>query len=118
MQSKITHEIGLIAASGRKATAGHEQEDHRTVDFVAGSEVESGLIFRGTKRPLIIELHVHFEFRSQIVPQYQACEQAVRSFTDKLITDLIIHVDRAEFLGELEGVIPRRTASFGLLRKS
>ena len=50
-----------------------------------------------------IELHVHFEFWSEIVAEYEAGEPAVRSFVDELITDFVIHIDRAKFPGEFDG---------------
>lgn len=33
----------------------------------------------------------------------EAGEPAVRSFVDELITDFVIHIDRAKFLGKFEG---------------
>lgn len=40
LHAEITKEIRLIAAGWFQAASGHEQKDHRTVEFVARSEIE------------------------------------------------------------------------------
>ena len=103
MKPEVTDETGLIGTGGFEAASGHEQEDYRAMDLVAGAEADRGLVCRGMKSALVVELHVPFELGSEIVADYQAGDPAVRSLVDELITDFVIHVDGAEFSGELEG---------------
>ena len=46
LNAEITEEIGLIAAGGFEAASGHEEKDHRAMDFVAPAEIDSGLALR------------------------------------------------------------------------
>jgi hypothetical protein len=43
LKPEITQEIGLVAAGGFQAASGHEQEDHRTMNFIAKPKVDGGL---------------------------------------------------------------------------
>src|ERR1039458_6580274 len=102
LNTEIAEEIGLIAARGFEAASGHEEKYHRAMDFVAPPEVDGGLVPGRMERSLGIDLNVALEFWSEIVAKYEAAEPPVRSFMDKLITDLVIHINRANFLGEFE----------------
>lgn len=102
LNTEISLEIGLIAACGFEASPGHEQENDRAVDFVAAPNVEAGLVEGGMERALVVEFHVAFELRSEIVADYQAGEPAVRPFVDRRVTEFEIHADGAEFLRELK----------------
>ena len=42
-------------------------------------------------------------FLRELVADDEAGQPAVRSLVDRLITDFVVHIDRAEFLGEFEG---------------
>ena len=50
-----------------------------------------------------IDLHVHFEFFRELVADDEAREPAVRSLVDELITEFVVHINRAEFLRKFEG---------------
>ena len=73
------------------------------MDLVASTQIDRRLAVEGMEGALGIELHVHFEFRGEIVAEDKAGDPAVRSFVDKLITDFVIHIDGANFLREFEG---------------
>jgi hypothetical protein len=126
LNAEVTEEIGLIAAAGFEAASGHEKKDHRWTEFVASAEIYGGLVLGRMESSLGIELHVAFEFWGEIVADHETGEPSVRSFVDKLIPDFVIHVAGPNFLENskgrrktsLAGVMPRWTASLGLLRNS
>jgi len=103
LNAEITDEIGLIGVGGIEAASGHEEKDHRAMDFVASAKVYSGLDVGRMESTLGIELHVYFEFLCEIVAEDKAADPAVLSLVGKLITDFVIHTNGAEFLGEFEG---------------
>jgi hypothetical protein len=103
LNAEITDERRLIAASRFEAASSHEQKDHRAMDSVTSSKVDRGLVLGRMECALRIEFHVHLQFWGEIVADDEAGEPAVRSFVDKLITDLVIHIDGAKFPGEFEG---------------
>src|SRR5271155_1174992 len=89
LKAEIADEIRLIAARWFEASSGHEQEDDGAVNFVARAEINRRLEFRGMEGALGIELRVEFKFFRELVADDQACEPAVRSFVDGLITDFV-----------------------------
>ena len=102
LNTEITDEIRLIAARGLEAPSGHEEENHRPMNFVATSKVDGGLVFGRMEGSLRINFHVAFEFWSEIVAHHEPGEPAVRSFVGKLISDFVVHIDPADFFGEFE----------------
>jgi len=102
LNAEITEKIRLIAPRWFQATSSHEEKDDRTMDFVAATNVQGRLDLGGMERSLIVELDVAFESGSEIVADDESRQPAVRSLMDELITDFVIHVDGAEFLGKLE----------------
>jgi hypothetical protein len=103
LNAKITEKIGLIAAGWFEAASGHEEKNHGAMDFVASPKVYRGLVLGRMEGALGIELHIAFEFWSEIVAEDEAGDPAIRSFVDKLITDFVIHIDGAKLLGEFKG---------------
>jgi len=102
LNAEITHEIGLIGASGLEAASRHEEKDQGTMDLIAGSQFQSRLIAGRMEPPLRIKLGVHFKLWGEIVAYNEPAEPTVRPFVDKLITDLPIHVDGAESFREFD----------------
>lgn len=61
MNAEIAEEVGLVTAGGFEAASGHEEKDDRAMEFVATTNVESGLVLGGMESSLGIELYVPFE---------------------------------------------------------
>ena len=72
------------------------------MNFIPATEVDCGLVFGRMEGALVIEFHIGFELRSEIVPYHQPGEPAVWSLVNGLIANLVVHIDRAKLLGKLE----------------
>ena len=126
MKPEITDDVGLIGTRRLQAAPDHQEEDHRAMDLVASAHASRGLAFGEMESALGIEFYVPFEVGGEIVADNKTSEPAVRSFVDELITDFVIHPTGPNLLVNskgrrrvsLAGVMPRRTASSGLLTKS
>jgi hypothetical protein len=103
LQPEITNKIRLIAPAGFEAASGHEEKNHRAMDFVATAKLKRGLVLGGMKSTLAVDLHVQFEFFRELVADDEPCEPGVGSLVNKLITEFIIHIDGAKLPGEFEG---------------
>lgn len=102
MKPEITDEIRLIGVGRFEASSSHEEKDYWVTYFVASAHADRGLVLGGMEAALGIELHVHFEFWSEIMAQDQAGEPTVWPFVGKLITDFVIHAHGTKFLGEFD----------------
>src|SRR5580658_1622368 len=73
------------------------------MDFIAGSQFQSRLVARRVERPLRIKLGIHFKLWAEIVAYNEPAQPTVRPFVHKLITDLPIHINGANFFREFDG---------------
>lgn len=103
LHAEIADEIGLIGARGFKAASGHEEQNDRSMDFVAAADADGWLAFGGMEGALGIEFQVQFEFGGEVVAHDEAGDPTVGSFMDELIAEFGIDVEGAKFFGELKG---------------
>src|SRR5580704_6285950 len=73
------------------------------MNFVAATETQSGLVRGGMEAALGVKLRVQFEFFTEFVTQDETGKPSVRSFAHKLVTDFVVHINGAKFLGKLKG---------------
>src|SRR5271156_6661574 len=102
LQAKISNKISLIAAARPECAPGHEEENNRGMDFVAPAKIDRGLVLRGMKRALIVQLRVQLELVCNITTNDETCNPAIRSLVDNVVAQFEVHVERPHLVRELK----------------
>lgn len=110
LDAEIADHVGLHGRRGPRASAGHQQDDERLVDLVAGAGIESGLPFRGVIRAEVEKFGVELEFLCEVVADDQARQVPIRAEMNDVVANLPIHVHGPKLFFEFDGKEKARAA--------